>query len=449
MGYVGIPAAALFADSPTTEFVWGIQRNSAASGYKIDWLNRGQSPLVGKEPGLQRLLLKVVKSNKFLCTSDPDKLRDADAVIIAVETGFSDGEKLIPDNSALEEALRSAGKHLSPGSLVIIESTVTPGTTEGLARQILERESGLEAGADFGLAHVPERVMPGKLLRNLREYDRIIGGIDSPSTERAAALYLPIMTKGRILTMSAKAAEVTKTSENALRDLQISAANQLALYCEVLGINFYDVRKGIASLKGEGISREILFPGAGVGGHCLPKDTYHLEKSVKNPALARQITGSADSLFLLARRINDSMPHHMLRLTLSSLEKAGKSAHGARIGILGWAYNKNTKDARNTPALPYRDLVRGRGMEVKIHDPFASSDGDIPIFRRLETVVRSADVIAILTEHDAYKRLDLKKIRKLMDIKSPVIIDGRNVVDAKAALENGFIFSAIGRGDLN
>ncbi len=200
----------------------------------------------------------------------------------------------MPDFGALIEGLKMAGRHLSPGALVVLESTVTPGTTTGMARDILELESGLKAGEDFALAHAPERVMVGRLLRNIQEHDRIVGGIDKVSMKRAVELYQPVLTKGRIIPMSATAAEVTKTAENTFRDLQIAAANELALYCEAMGINFYDVRAGIDSLKGEGITRAILWPGAGVGGHCLTKDTYHLETRREDPERAPGLPGGRE-----------------------------------------------------------------------------------------------------------------------------------------------------------
>jgi UDP-N-acetyl-D-mannosaminuronic acid dehydrogenase len=194
MGYVGIPAAALFADSPAFDFVYGFQRNSPSSGYKISMLNRGESPLKGEEPGLEDLLKKVVAAKKFSCTSDFTKIAEMDAVTLSIQTPFLNKEDLLPDFSALQEGLIQAGRHLTPGMLVVLESTVTPGTTITLAKNLLEKESGLKAGVDFALAHAPERVMAGRLLRNIREHDRIVGGIDTESTLRATELYSPVLT---------------------------------------------------------------------------------------------------------------------------------------------------------------------------------------------------------------------------------------------------------------
>ena len=191
MGYVGIPAAVLFAASPAFSRVYGFQRESGSSGYKIDMLNRGKNPLRGEEPQLSELLREVVAAKKFRCTSDFSKIAECDAITVSIQTPFADPKDLTPDFTALFDGLRHVGRNIRQGVLVVLESTVTPGTTTGIARQILEEESGMKAGEDFALAHAPERVMAGRLIRNIREHDRIIGGIDELSTRRAVELYLP------------------------------------------------------------------------------------------------------------------------------------------------------------------------------------------------------------------------------------------------------------------
>jgi UDP-N-acetyl-D-mannosaminuronic acid dehydrogenase len=450
MGYVGIPAAALFADSPAFDFVFGFQRDSLSSGYKIEMLNRGESPLKGEEPGLEELLRKVVVAKKFCCTSDFTKITGLDAVTLSIQTPFLSKEDLLPDFSALTEGIELVGRYLSPGMLVVLESTVTPGTTVTLASEILERESGLKAGVDFALAHAPERVMAGRLLRNIREHDRIVGGIDAVSTQRATELYTPVLTLGKIIPMSATAAEVTKTTENTFRDLQIAAINELALYCEAMGINVYDVRKGVDSLKGEGITRAMLWPGAGVGGHCLTKDTYHLERGVQ--VLGKDLLdypGGEPSLYVLARRINDFMPTHMFRLTNDALKRAGRPLKGANVAILGWAFLANSDDTRNTPSEPFRDNLIQGGATVAVHDPHVLEYPDVPIFQDLDDTMKGADAIVIFAGHHQYKNLDPNHIRALSGRSHPVIIDGRNMVDPDLFIKHGFIYKGIGRGDKN
>jgi len=450
MGYVGIPAAALLADSPAFDHVFGFQRDSASSGYKIAMLNRGESPLKGEEPGLEELLKKVVAAKKFTATPDFSRIAELDAVTLSIQTPFLSKEDLLPDFSALKEGLVNVGKYMTPGTLVVLESTITPGTTTGFAREILESGSGLVAGEDFALAHAPERVMVGRLLRNIREHDRIVGGIDPVSTKRATGLYSPILTKGKVIPMSSTAAEVTKTAENTFRDLQIAAINELALYCEAMGINVYDVRTGVDSLRGEGITRAMLWPGAGVGGHCLTKDTYHLERGVQQLG-----KGSLDypagepSLYVLARHVNDFMPVHMFRLTMDALKRIGRDPKDATVAMLGWAFLSNSDDTRNTPSEPYRDLLIQEGCRVIVHDAYVSGYPGVPVNADLEGTLKGVDVIAIFAGHGQYRNLDPARIRALTGRQHPVIVDGRNMIDPDAFIAEGFVYKGIGRGDKN
>jgi len=460
MGYVGIPAAALFADAPAFSMVYGFQRDSKSSGYKIAMLNAGESPLKGEEPGLAELLSRVTAAGRFRCTADFSLIAECDAVTLAIQTPFANPKDLVPDFTPLVEGLRNVGRFLTPGTLVVLESTITPGTTEGMARKVLEEESGLVAGVDFCLAHAPERVMVGRLLQNIREHDRVVGGIDEVATRRACELYGPVLTKGRLIPMSATAAEVTKTAENTFRDLQIAAANQLALYCEAMGINFYDVRAGIDSLKGEGITRAILWPGAGVGGHCLTKDTYHLERGVGElgPG-ALDWPDDLASLYITSRRINDFMPVHMLHLTASALAQAGKDGatplNGARIALLGWAFLNDSDDARNTPSAPFFEAVRAAGATVRIHDPWVdpATAPDIPagadIIPDLTAVLKGADAVVIFAGHREYRSLVPTEVKALCGCAYPVVVDGRNVVEPDEWIGAGFVYRGIGRGDKN
>ena len=449
MGYVGIPSAVLFADASCFSKVLGFQRNSKSSSYKIDMLNRGESPLKGEEPGLEDLISKVVKAGKFECTSDFSRISELDAVTLAIQTPFANPKDLEPDFSALIEGIRNVGKYLRPGMLVVLESTITPGTTEGMAKQILEEESGLKAGEDFALAHAPERVMVGRLLKNIREHDRIVGGINEASTRRAVELYSPVLTVGKVIPMSATAAEVTKTSENTFRDLQIAAINQLALYCEAMDINVYDVRTGVDSLKGEGITRAVLWPGAGVGGHCLTKDTYHLERGVKIGNGQLDYPEGADSIYVLARKVNDFMPVHMYNLTAAALKRIGKEMEGSKIAVLGWAFIRDSDDARNTPSESYRDLCLEAGATVKVHDPYVAEYPGIEISNDLEKVIRDADAVVVLTGHSAYLDLKADWLKEVTGKANPVIVDGRNVVEPEEFIGKGFIYKGIGRGDKN
>ncbi|MCX9010286.1 MAG: nucleotide sugar dehydrogenase [Candidatus Methanoperedens sp.] len=447
MGYVGIPSAALFAEN--FDFVWGLQRGSRSSGYKIEMLNRGLCPLKGEEPGLEELIQKVRTEGKFECTSDFSKIKEVDAVTLAIQTPFKDSVKLEPDFSALEQGLRQVGKYLQKGMLVVLESTVTPGTTGGMAAGILREASGLEAGRDFALAHAPERVMVGRLIRNIQEHDRIVGGINKESTERAIELYSPVLTKGEIIAMDATAAEMTKTGENTLRDLQIAAVNELALYCEAMEVNIYDVRTGIDSLRGDGITRAVLYPGAGVGGHCLTKDTYHLERGVRLAGTMPDYPPDAESLYTLARKINDFMPVHMYNLTSEGLSRLGKRIEHSKIAILGWAFINNSDDTRNTPAERYYKMLKKEGALISVHDPYVAKSNSVRISQDMNECLKGAAAVAIFTGHRQYLGLKPGMIKKLTGVQHPVIVDGRNVIDPDDFIGKGFIYKGIGRGDKN
>lgn len=447
MGYVGIPSAVLFAEH--FDHVWGFQRASQSSGYKIEMLNNGISPLKGEEPGLEDLIRKVRSHGGFESTSDFSKIKNVDAVTLAIQTPFKDKRELEPDFGALEEGIRQIGKYLKEGVLVVLESTITPGTTRGFATDILKEESGLIPGEDFALAHAPERVMVGRLIKNIQEHDRIVGGINKESTDRAVELYTPVLTKGKIIAMDATAAEVTKTAENTFRDLQIAAMNELALYCEAMRINVYDVRNGIDSLKGEGITRAVLYPGAGVGGHCLTKDTYHLERGVKISGSRLDYPADSESLYVLARKINDFMPEHMYNLTREGLMRVGKKIENSRIALLGWAFINNSDDTRDTPSEPYFNMMKKAGATVSIHDPYVNEYGGLKISQDIEECWKGAEAIVIFTGHKQYLGLKPGAIKKLTGCLHPVIIDGRNVIDPDAFIREGFVYKGIGRGDKN
>ena len=445
MGYVGIPSAVLFADNIKYDKVYGFQRNSKSSGYKINMLNNGENPLIGNEPYLSEMIQSVVERKKFECTSDFSKLSECDAITISIQTPFLRNWDLIPDLSALQDGLMSVGKYMSQEKrvLVVLESTITPGTTVGYAKNILEKESGMIAGKDFLLAHAPERVMVGRLIDNIRNHDRIVGGIDATSTLSASILYSPVLQKGKIIPMSATAAEVTKTAENTFRDLQIAASNQLALYCEAIGVNFYDVKNGVDSLKGEGITRAMLFPGAGVGGHCLTKDTYHLERGAHEHRIDYPV--GTPSLYIIARKINDFMPTHMFNLTIEAVRRLDTYID-PKVVILGWSFLPDTDDSRNSPSEAYVSHLIEHSIDYQIHDPY--TDGMNTDFN--ETISNS-DVLAIFTAHSQYKKLfeDPIKIKNIMNRDHPIIIDGRNIIDPDSFIKNGFIYKGIGRGDKN
>src|SRR3990167_4343602 len=252
LGYVGLPVACLLAKAGFG--VTGINRGKE----KVDLVNNGISPIEGKEPGLSELVKEVVKSGKLTATTDYSFCRQTDIVLIAVETPVDERTKT-PKYEALRSALSSLAKNMKKGSLVIVESTIAPGTMENLVKPTLEKESGFKINKDFYLGHCPERVMPGKLLHNLQNYHRVVGGFDKVTAEAMRDLYKTYV-KGDLDLTDVTTAEVVKTTENYYRDVEIAFANQLALLCEELGVNVYEARKLVNKVE----DRNVHMPGAGV-----------------------------------------------------------------------------------------------------------------------------------------------------------------------------------------
>lgn len=455
MGYVGIPSAVVFASNfETVEKVYGFQRESKRSKYKIDMLNSGKLPFKEEDSKhdirLENLLKFVVDCEKFECISDFAKLSEVDVITLDIQTPIFKNT-LEPDYSSIKDGLKNAAKYMKDDTLVVIESTVHPGFTDTYAKEILENVSGKTCGKDFYLAHAPERVMSGRLVKNILDNDRVIGGVDRESTKRAIKLYKPILRKGVVIPMTSREAEITKTSENAIRDMQIAAANQLALYCESLGVNFYNVYKGISSLKGDGVSSGLLEPGSGVGGHCLPKDAYHLEYGIYQYAIDDlDFPFVTDSLFTISRKLNDFMPDHMLYLTASALDRIDKPIEESRIAVLGWSFLSDTDDFRNTPSETFYQIAsKMHGADVVIHDPYIEAYDEYQINPYYPDTIREADAVVIMTNHREYYNMDPELSKTLMNKEHPIIVDGRHVVEPDDFIKNGWIYKGIGRGDKN
>ena len=380
MGYVGIPAAALFADVEGFNVV-GIQRRSKRSGWKIDWLNNGKNPIGGEEPGLSELIEKVVKKGSFQVTDDFSECKDANVILIDVQTPTD--EDGIPHYESLKEVSKQVGRYMKRDALVVIESTVAPGTTENVVKPILEQESKLKAGKDFSLAFSYERVMVGRLLHNIINYPRIVGGIDEDSTKRAIDLYKNIVN-AQLYPTDVITAEVAKVVENTYRDVNIAFANEMALMCESLGVDVFKVRELVNTLPNDPSNpsanpiRNMHFPGAGVGGHCLPKDPWLLKYGVDAYGKIKV----DPQVIVKSRELNMWMPTHMAELLEEGLNEAGQKLEGAKIAILGVAFLENSDDTRNTPSQPLYELLTKKGAKPVLHDPYVR-DFDIPFTKNL------------------------------------------------------------------
>ena len=433
MGYVGIPCAALLAEVEGFK-VHGLQRKSKRSGWKIDVLNNGKSPFEGIEPGLDELLGKVVSKGAFKATDDVEVLSDADIIIIAVQTP-TDSHNM-PQYLSLREVSEDIGKRIKRGSMVIVESTVAPGTTQNVVQKIIENESGFRGGEEFDLVFAYERVMPGKLLEYIVNMPRVVGGITSKSTKRAVDLYSKIVRE-EIFTTDTLSAELSKTIENAYRDVNIAFANEMALVSESMGVNIYEIIRLVNARH----DRNMHIPGAGVGGHCLPKDPWLLRHG-----LYEYGTWKIEPEFIsLARRINDHMPVHMSDLIENGLRAKGRSIQDSVVTILGLAYLENSDDTRNTPAATLAAALVAKGAKIILHDPYVKKweNSHQRIMRSVIAAAKGSDCLALVTKHQEYFSLDFPKIKKVM--RTPVIVDGRNVFDQEMLETYGFEYRCIGK----
>ncbi len=445
MGYVGIPAAALFADVPGFE-VTGIQRRSKRSGWKIDYLNEGKNPIKGHEPGLAELIHRVVVEKKsFRITDDYSVCADMDAILIDVQTPTD--EHKIPRYESLREVSAKVGKYLKPGVQVVIESTVAPGTTDFIVKPILEEVSGMKAGEDFYLSFSYERVMVGRLIHNIVYYPKIVGGINQKSTEVGLELYQNIVKAGLIAT-NAITAEIAKTTENAYRDVNIAFANEVGLVCESLGANVYDVRKCVNSLPNDPSDpasnpvRNMHFPGSGVGGHCLPKDSWLMKYGVDTYGKMKVEM----PVIINSRHINDYMPEHVKMMIQGAFNEKEMAVKNKKIALLGYAFLQNSDDTRNTPVLPLIHKLRKLGAEVAIHDPYVEEDEGITIEQDLDKVLDGADCVVLVTAHNEYLDLDPAFFSERMGAR--ILIDGRNAYSARSAdfEDAGFLYGCVGIG---
>ena len=426
LGYVGLPVACLFAKKGFS--VAGINRGQE----KVDLINKGVSPLDTVEEGIGELVRTAVKRNGLTATTDYKPIQNADIVIIAVETPV-DEKTHLPTYQALKSALTSVGGNLKKGALVIVESTIAPGTTDNLVVPTLEKTSKLRVNKDFFVGHCPERVKANKLLYQLKYYPRVIGGLTKETGKTMALLYKTII-KAELDITDPLTSELVKTEENTFSDTLIAQANALALLSQSYGVNAHEVAALIRKIPGHWGS--YLNPGPGVGGHCIPKDPY-----LKISKLQKNTNGRADKLVSqlvnLVREINDYMPRNMINLLKKSLKEAHVQQDKAKVVVLGYSYKENTDDSRNSPTEALLKDLNSKVDKIQIHDPYVQQfNTDV------KKTLEGADSLLLMVGHDKYKNLKLSEIKALM--KSPIIIDGRNFFSRKEAEKLGFIYKGVG-----
>ena len=383
LGYVGLPLALNFLEA-------GLQVTGLdASQVRVQQLLEGRSPI--DDVGDDRLG-DALRAGIAIVGLDGPSISAADAVIVCVPTPINPSRD--PDLGHVLSAARFVSGHLRAGQLVVLQSTTYPGTTSGPFRAALEEGSGLTAGRDFDLAFVPERVNPGDPASAGKTVPRVVGGLTPAAGERTTALFGRVNTTV-VQVSSPDAAEMAKLLENIFRNVNIALVNQLALLCERMGIDAWEVIDAAAT-KPFGFMR--FTPGPGVGGHCIPVDPYYLSWR------ARQF-GFVDRFVELAGDINMTMPRHVVDLVVEALNARGLALKDARVGVLGVAFKPNVQDARNSPAADVLALLRQRGGRVSFHDPhvptFVDADGLETDGIGFDALLADSDVVVALVAHRA------------------------------------------------
>ena len=401
MGYVGLPLTLAFVERAGVK-VTGFDVDPT----KVDSLNQGKSYIM--HTGEDRVR-HARATGLFEATAEFDRLREPDALLIAVPTPLTPQRE--PDMQYGVSTGKAIAKRLRPGQLVVLESTTYPGTTDGLLREILE-SSGLESRKDFFLAFSPEREDPGNKQFSTATIPKVVGGVDPDSGEIAAALYARAVDKV-VRVRTARVAEATKLTENIFRGVNIALVNELKVVYERLGIDVWDVLDAAAT-KPFGFMR--FNPGPGLGGHCIPLDPFYLTWK------AREV-GIATRFIELAGEINVGMPRYVVEKLQEGLNRQRKPLNGSKVLVVGIAYKKDIDDPRESPSFELIQLLLERGAEVTYHDPHipvAPGMRSWPDLPRLvsqpltEQSIVSADAVLIATDHSSIDYASLARHAKLV-----------------------------------
>lgn len=412
LGYVGLPLAVEFAKAGYRTIGFDVQ-----SG-KVDSVNAGHN-YIGDIVG--DTLKKVVESKKLSATSDFSFIKDVDAVAIAVPTPLDKYQQ--PDISYVKGSTESVAKYAHKGMVIVLESTTYPGTTEELLKPILEAE-GLKCGEDFYLAFSPERVDPGNKQYKTKNTPKVVGGVGKDSTELAAALYRNVLEGGVYEVSSPAVAEMEKLLENTYRNINIGLANEMAIICNRMGINVWEV---IEAAKTKPYGFQAFYPGPGLGGHCIPLDPFYLTwKAREFDYHTRLIETSGE--------INTGMPEYVIDRAMKVLNKNKTAMNGAKVLVLGVAYKADIDDYRESPALNVIDLLIKQGANTIFFDPFISEykhRGEVHTGEKKLTddMLKNADIVIICTAHSSF---DYNKIQKL----SKAVFDTRNAMKDVADRSN-------------
>jgi len=429
IGRIGLPTALSFANSGL--FTIGLDINSEL----IKNINSGIYPLKD-EPGYDIIFESVIKNEKFIVTSKIEKaIPKSNVILLSLPTPMNDQN--IPDYSALRSVAKQLNKFLSPGSIVIIESTIEPGFVENeLLLLIEENKQRLEAGVNFEIGVCPETANPGEIMKDFEKLPRLIGGINKNSENIIYDIYNHVFPVELIRMPNCKTANAVKLTTNVFRDVNIAFVNELSLLFEKLGI---DTMKVLEAAKTK-YNFQVHYPGAGVGGPCLPVNSYQLINSAKS------FGENYLQLVKAGRRINESMPQHVVDLILDAFREKEKPLDDSTILILGLSYKPNVKDIQLSPAQEIIDKLLKFKSNVKIYDPFYRSEKiyDIICENNIQDVISSIDAVVLITAHDEFRNIKLDDMASKM--KNNILIDSRGVFDQISAQNVGLIFRGLGRG---
>lgn len=431
-GYVGSCIAATLAER-------GFQVTAVDTDPRlVAELERGHCRF--HEAGLAEMIFAGMAAGKLTVTLDTSALADVDVVLIAVGTPVRD------DGSLADEQLRGAcatlGKHLRAGQLVVLKSTVPPGTTRNVVLPLLEEQSGLVGGVDFGLAFTPERLAEGTALQELRTFPIVAGGYGEESVADVTAFWGRVLGVEVVPLDSLEAAEVVKLATNWWIDINIAVANELAKFCALFGVDVLDVIPAANTIpKGNG-QVNILTPSVGVGGSCLTKDPWMVWQAASRHGVDIRTAAAG-------REVNAGMPEYAAQIVIDELVRLGKDPAKAKIAVIGLAFKNNTGDLRATPTLGVVESLAKAGAEVRIHDPLVEADRCEDLFGQapvgFDEAVKDADCIAILALHREFLDIDFGSLPVSDDC---VLLDGRAYYPKSKIAELrelGYVYRGIGR----
>lgn len=433
-GYIGACIGAVLAEKRYQ--VVGIDPRTSV----VEAVRRGEIEVA--EPGLGDMVRETVAQGLLEATTSFDVIATCDIVIITVGTPLGPEDKA--DTSQVLAACRSVADFIQRDQLVMLKSTVPPGTTEDLARPILE-SSGLQAGQDFFLAFCPERLAEGRALHELQVLPVVVGGVDESSTERAASFWEDALSVQTIRVGSARAAELSKLADNLWIDVSIGVGNELAKLSQRLDVDVLEVIEAANSLPKGAHNVNILLPSVGVGGSCLTKDPWFVQQLGRSFGLELELPKAS-------RTVNEGMPAYTYELIESELEAEGIAIEDATIAVLGVAFKNNTGDTRFSPVRELLQRLEKSGCELRIHDPLVTVQAiqDMVNVESSPTVaeaIRGADCVAFTTGHDAFRRVTVEELAAAVN-PGCLVLDGRMYFDRPHIAEMraaGLRYRGIGR----